>query len=150
MRLYTFGNGGGIDSVIEDIKDNPKTFNSIDKVLDFIANDINDFYDKPVLYKKDLSIEYYAKDERLGKGANGYGRTVYIVCTSKFDNEDYIKIYGVPQFVKYLIDLDEFPLDVKNISIDRSEGNCPNCGLKVTRKEDVNFCGTCGTPINWR
>ena len=27
---------------------------------------------------------------------------------------------------------------------------CPKCGLPVSRKEDVNYCGTCGKRLDWR
>lgn len=26
---------------------------------------------------------------------------------------------------------------------------CPNCNLPVSRKEDVNYCGTCGQRLLW-
>lgn len=27
---------------------------------------------------------------------------------------------------------------------------CPSCGLPVSHREDVNYCGTCGRRLDWR
>lgn len=95
MRLFTYGNSGGIDCVIKNINNNPKTYNSIADVLNSVLEE-----NKGFINLQDLSIKYYCKDERIGK-------TVYIITTDRYGDEDYIREYFSPRYVRYLIDLDE-------------------------------------------
>lgn len=94
MKLLLYGNSGGIDKVIEDINNNPKVYKSLKEVLDYLANKLK------LSSVSNLCIEYYSYDDRIGK-------TVYIVCAYRIGDKDYIKEYGCPQFVSYLVDLEE-------------------------------------------
>ena len=39
------------------------------------------------------------------------------------------------------------PVAVKRQS---QKSTCPKCGLLVSKREDVNYCGTCGQRLDWR
>lgn len=70
-----------------------KYFNSIDEIFEDIVNaSFRLVYDK-----KDLHIDYYCKDK--------YGKVIYMITTDKIRNEDNIKKYGCPQFVRYMVEI---------------------------------------------
>ena len=93
MRLYLYGNGGGIDRIIEDISNSPKTYGSLKEVMFELKERYYNQFDI-----HDLFIQYYGYDNRLNKD-------VYIIVTSQMGEEDYVQKYGCPQFVSYLISL---------------------------------------------
>ena len=91
MKFYLYGNGGGIDKVIEDISNSPKTYASLKEVMFELKERYFNQFDI-----HDLAIQYYCYDNRLNKD-------VYIVATSRLGKEDYIQKYGCPQFISYMI-----------------------------------------------
>lgn len=93
MKLYLYGNGGGIDKVIEDISNSPKTYGSLKEVMfELKQRYFNQFE------LNDLAIKYYAYDGRLRKD-------VYMITTSRMGDEDYIQEYGCHQFLSFMISL---------------------------------------------
>ena len=50
--------------------------------------------------------------------------------------------------VIHKLELKETPFPV-NHSWCYKDYRCPNCNLPVSRKEDVNYCGTCGQRLAW-
>ena len=91
MRYFIYGNGGGIDKVQEELKKPKETFWYIKDVFEKIIKDC-----KGDINIKDLSLHYYCYDPRIK-------RDVYMICTNRRGEENYIKKYGGPQFMKYLI-----------------------------------------------
>lgn len=116
MKLYIYGAYGGIDKVINDIENAPEVFDTLEEVLKRAVCIYNSCFGI-----EDLSIQYYGYDDRLK-------HTVYIICTGRMGEEDFIKEYGKPQFVFYLINLEE----VKKSSEFKP---CPFCGGNVS----INF-----------
>lgn len=91
MKFFIYGNGGGINKVIEEL-DNPKeTFESLKEVFETIVRRYFGLLDI-----EDLSIKYYCYDDRIKKD-------VYMVVTNRYGDENYIKKYKCPQFVSYLV-----------------------------------------------
>lgn len=93
MKFYLYGNGGGIDKVIEDISNSPKTYASLKEIMFELKERYFNQFD---IY--DLCIQYYCYDNRLNKD-------VYIVTTSRMGEEDYIQKCGCPQFISFMISL---------------------------------------------
>lgn len=92
-KYYIYGNGGNIFDVINDLKGKPKLFSSIEAVFKHIEYTSYGLYDK-----FSLSIKYYGIDSRLEK-------TVYVITTDKAGEIDFIKKYGCPQFVQFMIEV---------------------------------------------
>lgn len=88
MRLYLYGNSGGIGKVIEDINNNPVTYNSIVEVFNAIIDDWTNLVGKQVIDYNGLSLFYYGYDSRLC-------RNVYIIMNNSCE------------FMNFMIDLDE-------------------------------------------
>lgn len=80
-NYYIYGNSGGINEVVNDLKGNPTIYHSIKEVLEHIADTSFGLYNK-----SSLLIKSYGEDSRLG-------RDVYMIVTE--DNK----------FVKYMIEI---------------------------------------------
>lgn len=96
MGYLTYGNGGGIDKVIAEIANPTKVHEGI--IAAFL--DIVKTSPKGTYAVDDLSLKYYGFDERIGKD-------VYMIVSNRCGKENYIKKYGHPCFVRYLIELEE-------------------------------------------
>ena len=90
-KYYIYGNSGGIDEVLKDIKRPKKTFSSIKDVFEHIVREYGGF-----VSMEELSVRYYGYDDRLEKD-------VYLIGTSRCGSENYIKKYGCPQFIRFMI-----------------------------------------------
>lgn len=93
MKFFIYGNGCYFDKVKEELANPKQTFSTIEEVFAEIQRKYQGFIDI-----KDLSVQYYCYDERIGK-------EVYMVVTKRCGDEDYIEKYGVPQFVSYLVNV---------------------------------------------
>ena len=91
MKFFLYGNGGGIDKVKEELKNPKETFSTLKEAFEEIVRRYSGFLDI-----RDLHIQYYYYDSRIEK-------EVFIVTTSRYGNEDYIKKCGCPQFVSYMV-----------------------------------------------
>ena len=101
MKLFLYGNSGGIGGVIEEISNNHKIY------MEEISNNHKTYDTLYGAYSSlvedngrgfaigDLSCRYYAYDDRLDK-------QVYIICTDRYFNE----VYSSPQFVSFMVELD--------------------------------------------
>lgn len=96
MSFMMYGNGGGIDEVIAEIANPTKVYNSI--IVAFL--DLVKTSPKGTYSVEDLSLKYYGFDDRIGKD-------VYMIVSNRCGKENYIKKYGHPCFVRYLVQLDE-------------------------------------------
>ena len=92
-KYFIYDNGGGIDKVIYELNNSPKLHNTLDDVLNYIVYRYNNLYSK-----SDLYIHQYSYDKRINK-------TVYMITATRSKNCDYIKEFGSPQFVSYLIEV---------------------------------------------
>ena len=92
MRFYMYGNSGGIDKIKKELT-NPKinTFKTIKEVFVNIEKRYRN-----MLNISDLSIIYYCYDDRIKKD-------VYMIVTNRLGDEDYIKEFGHPCNISYLI-----------------------------------------------
>lgn len=91
MRFFLYGNGGGIDKVKKELANPVETFESIkDACVALIEQRMNAFS------IEDLYIQYYGYDERIEKD-------VYLIATSRYGEENYIKKHGCPQFISYMV-----------------------------------------------
>lgn len=95
MAYLIFGNDGSVDDVIKLIKCPKKTFKTINDVFDNIVETSNGVVK---LNKRDLFVNYYCYDERLGKD-------VYMITCAKHGNEDYMRKYHWPQFLRYMVEV---------------------------------------------
>lgn len=91
VRYMIYGNSGGIGEVIAELKHPEKTYGSIKEVFDEVVKIFEEWVDH-----KDLALMYYGYDDRIR-------RHVFTVLTKRFGDEDYIKIYGCPQHLKYVV-----------------------------------------------
>lgn len=90
MKLFLYGNSGGIGEVIEEISNNPTTYDTLyGAYASLVEKHEHGFA------IEDLSCRYYTYDDRLDK-------QVYIICTDKYFDE----IYSSPQFVSFMVELD--------------------------------------------
>lgn len=97
MSYLIFGNDGCIDDVKKLIKRPKKTFKTINDVFDHLVETTNDIaIDK--LDKRDLFVNYYCHDERIGKD-------VYMITCAKRGNEDYMRKYHWPQYLRYMVEV---------------------------------------------
>lgn len=96
MGYIMYGNGGGIDSVIEQIANPSKVFGSINEAFNELVKTSMGMYSVGDLY-----LKYHGFDPRIGKD-------VYIIATSRCGKENYIKKYGCPQFVRYLVQVEVY------------------------------------------
>ena len=94
-KYFLYGNGGGIDKVIEEMNNSPHYFHSIKDALAKVAEEVSLLGDS-ISLKEDLSICFYSYDDRINKN-------VYMITTTKYGD----KTFSHPVFVKYLIDLEE-------------------------------------------
>lgn len=94
-KYFLYGNGGGIDKVIDDMNNSPHYFYSIKDALAEVAEEISR-WGNPISIKEDLSVCFYCYDDRINKN-------VYMITTTKFGD----KTYPHPIFAKYLVDLEE-------------------------------------------
>lgn len=94
MRFYMYGNSGGIDKIKKELI-NPKinTFKTIKEVFVNIEKRYCN-----MLNISDLSIIYYCYDDRIKKD-------VYMIVTNRLGDEDYIKEFGHPCYISYLINI---------------------------------------------
>lgn len=104
MRLFAYGNCGGIGRVIKDIeliensdinnnhKDVPETFSSIREVFNYIISE----FEGDILSMDNLYLKYYGPDKRIN-------HNVYMVVTDNYNGKQEVP----PVFLKYVIDLDE-------------------------------------------
>jgi len=91
MRFFLYGNSGGIDNVKKELSNPKETFETIkDACAALVEQRLNAFD------IEDLHIRYYGYDKRIEKD-------VYLIATSRYGKEDYIKKYGCPQFVSYMV-----------------------------------------------
>ena len=90
-KYYIYGNSGGIDTVIKDLRNPKEFFSSLKDVFNKLIDDYSG-----LISMGDLSVSYYGYDDRLKKD-------VYIIGVSRCGREDYIKKYGCPQCIKYMI-----------------------------------------------
>lgn len=96
-KYLLYGNFGGIDQVKESIQNKSgDTVCSINEAFRFLSGRC-----VPPLYSVEvLVLHQYGFDERLN-------RTVYMICTKRYANIDCIAEYGAPQFVSFMVDLEE-------------------------------------------
>lgn len=97
-KWYIYNNHGSIKDVkkfLDDAEagkaDSAKLFDSVNHCLEFIANMKHPDY----LDKTDLSVKYYAYDNRIC-------RDIFIILTDRFGDDNYLKHYGVPQFISFM------------------------------------------------
>lgn len=92
MKFFIYGNSGGIDEVKKELA-NPKTktFETIKQVCTTLVKQRDNAFDV-----EDLYIRYYGYDNRIEKD-------VYIIATCRHGKENYIKKYGCPQFISYMV-----------------------------------------------
>lgn len=91
MRFFLYGNSGGIYRVKDELANPKETFATIREACMAVVERNHDMFDI-----EDLFIKYYGYDERIEKD-------VYMITTSCYGDEDYIKEYGYPQFVSYMV-----------------------------------------------
>ena len=94
-KYFLYGNGGGINKVIEEMNNSPRYFSSIKDALVEVAEEISR-WGTPISAKEDLNVCFYGYDKRINKN-------VYMITTTKYGNE----IYSHPVFAKYMVDLEE-------------------------------------------
>lgn len=95
MRYFTYGNSGGIDNIKKELSNPKVTFDSIKEMLFEVSRRYQDAWG--VLFDiEDLSIRYYGYDERIEKD-------VYMICTNRHGDKNFIEMYGCPQFVSYFV-----------------------------------------------
>ena len=91
MKYFLYGNSGGIGKVKEELSNPKETFDTIkDACISIVERNHNAFN------IEDLYIRYSCYDERIDKD-------VYTISTGCYGLEDYIKEYGCPQFVSYMV-----------------------------------------------
>ena len=93
MKYFLYGNSGGIGKVKEELSNPKETFKNIKEVFVALKERYYNLFDI-----SDLSIKYYAYDERIKKD-------VYMIVTNKLGNKDYIEEYGCPQFISYMVNI---------------------------------------------
>ncbi len=93
FKYMIYNNSEGIDKVIKQIKRPRKTFGSIKEIYEELVNNYLNAFSIDDLY-----LRYYGYDDRIEKD-------VYVITTSRLGKDDYIKKYGCPQFVCYMIQL---------------------------------------------
>lgn len=98
-KWYLYNNHGSINDVKKFLDDaelgkanSAKLFDNVNHCLDFMANMKHPDY----LDKTDLSVKYYGHDDRIN-------RDVFIMLTDRFGHDDYIDMYGTPQFISFMI-----------------------------------------------
>lgn len=79
---------GSMMSVYEALEQ-AKEFNTMEELLDFLVS-----WHENAFEKEDLVFRYYGYDKRIDW-------ETYLICTNRYDNEDYIKKYGTPQAIGY-------------------------------------------------
>ncbi len=90
-RYFIYGNSGGINEVINDLKNyKGLRFRTLNEVFDYIADNSKG------MKKEDLSIKHWCYDDRIEKD-------VFMVSTNKFGKDNYIKKYGCTQFAGYYL-----------------------------------------------
>ena len=90
-RYFIYGNSGGINEVINDLKNyKGLRFRTLNEVFDYIANN------SMGMKKEDLTIKHYCYDNRINK-------EVFMVCTNRFGKDNYIKKYGHTIFAGYYL-----------------------------------------------
>lgn len=72
-----------------------KEFNIMDELLDYLVADNKVINGISAFDKKDIYIKYYCYDERIDWDT-------YLVCVSRFYNEDYINKYHCPQAIGFM------------------------------------------------
>ena len=92
-KYFMYGNGGGIHNVIASLENNPEYYTTLKDCFENLVALCNGAYSI-----KDLTMDFYTFDERINKD-------VYVIGTKRYRQEDYIKEYGCPQFVQYLVEL---------------------------------------------
>jgi hypothetical protein len=100
MGYIMYGNQNGFASVKEQIDNPSKVFGSINEVFNEIVQKSRGTYSIGDLY-----LKYHGYDSRIDKN-------VYIITTTRCGTEDYIELYGCPQFVRYLVEIDLIRLEV--------------------------------------
>lgn len=93
MSLFIYGNGEGIDRVKDEINNPQETFKTIKEACIAVVKRYNNMFNL-----EDLYIRYYGYDKRINKD-------VYLIITSRYGEENYIKKYGCPQFVSYMVSI---------------------------------------------
>ena len=93
MKFFLYGNSGGIDEVKKELTHPRETFETIKQACATLVRQRDNAFDI-----EDLYIRYYGYDERIEKD-------VYIIATSRHGKENYIKKYGCPQFISYMISI---------------------------------------------
>ena len=93
MGFFIYGNSGGIDKVMQELRNPKETFGSLTELFEAIKDKRGAMFDI-----KDLNIIYYCYDPRIDK-------EVYMITTNRYGEEDYIRLYGNPQFLYFLIEV---------------------------------------------
>lgn len=93
MSLFIYGNAGGIDRVKDKINNPQETFDTIKEACMAVVKQYNNMF-----ALEDLYVRYYGYDERINKD-------VYLITTNRYGEENYIKKYGHPQFVSYMVSI---------------------------------------------
>lgn len=93
MRYFIYGNSGSIYEVQEELKNPKETFGSLMEVFEAIKKKHGDMVDV-----KGLNVTYHYYDPRIDK-------EVYVIRTNRYGHDDYIKLYGLPQFIAYLVEV---------------------------------------------
>lgn len=93
MAYLLYGNSGGIDLVKKSIERKENVYDSLLDALKYAA-------DTPLCSFgiNDLSVKYYGYDPRINK-------EVYVILTNRCGKENYIKKYGTPQFVFFMVEV---------------------------------------------
>ena len=90
-KYFIYGNSGGISEVIKDLKNyKGLRFRTLNEVFNYIADN------SLGMKKEDLSIKYWCYDDRIEKD-------VFMICTNRFDKDNYIKKYGQTMFAGYYL-----------------------------------------------
>lgn len=103
MKYVVFGPPYG--SLEECLKKKKYHFNNLIDMLMFVVDNSSVINDEHTISFNDLSICRYCFDDELKKH-------IYVICTDRLADENYIEKFGHPRAYKYFIDLDDSLSDI--------------------------------------